>query len=91
MHKLAMIPLVMSVPLMAQWPNRPTPGLPRTAEGKPDLSAPAPRSADGKPDLSGVWLVRNGGALFYITGDLKPEEIRPSAAAVRYFGSIKST
>ena len=39
----------------AQWLNYPTPGVPRTADGKPNLSAPAPRTADGKPDLSGMW------------------------------------
>lgn len=41
----------------AQWLNHPTPGLPRTKEGKPNLSAPAPRTKEGKPDLSGVWHV----------------------------------
>ena len=82
MHKLAMILCVMSVSLTAQWPNHPTPGMPRTPDGKPNLSAPAPRTADGKPDLSGVWRVTNGNALFHITGDLKPEEIRPWAAAL---------
>jgi hypothetical protein len=40
----------------AQWLNHPTPGTPRTKDGKPILSAPAPRR-DGKPDLSGVWQV----------------------------------
>jgi len=40
----------------AQWLNFPTPGTPRTRDGKPNLSAPAPRTADGKPDLSGVWM-----------------------------------
>ncbi len=39
----------------AQWINYPTPGLPRTKDGKPDLSAPTPRTTDKKPDLSGVW------------------------------------
>jgi hypothetical protein len=39
----------------AQWLNHPTPGIPRTADGKPNLSAPAPRTPDGKPDLSGLW------------------------------------
>ncbi|MSV34251.1 MAG: hypothetical protein EXQ47_01460 [Bryobacterales bacterium] len=39
----------------AQWLNHPTPGTPRTRDGKPDLSAKTPRAANGKPDLSGVW------------------------------------
>src|SRR5215471_1498723 len=38
-----------------QWLNHPTPGIPRTPDGKPNLSAPAPRLADGTPDLSGLW------------------------------------
>jgi hypothetical protein len=88
MHKLASflcvmsVSLTISVSLTAQWPNRPNPGVPRTPDGKPDLSAPAPRTADGKPNLSGVWVVRNGSALFYITGDVKPEEMLPWAAAL---------
>src|SRR6202521_4379993 len=41
----------------AQWLNYSTPGVPRTRDGKPNLTAPAPRAADGKPDLSGVWHV----------------------------------
>ncbi len=41
--------------LFAQWPDISTPGVPRTPDGKPNLSAPAPRQADGKPDLSGMW------------------------------------
>jgi hypothetical protein len=39
----------------AQWLRYPTEGMPRTADGKPDLTAPAPRMPDGKPDLSGLW------------------------------------
>lgn len=39
----------------AQWLNYPTPGTPRTRDGKANLTAPAPRAPDGKPDLSGVW------------------------------------
>jgi hypothetical protein len=40
----------------AQWLNHRDPRIPRTKDGKPDLSAPAPRAANGKPDLSGIWL-----------------------------------
>lgn len=40
----------------AQWVSIPHPGIPRTADGRPDLKAPAPRAADGKPDLSGLWM-----------------------------------
>ena len=40
----------------AQWLNFPTPGTPRTADGKPNLTARTPRAPDGKPDLSGVWM-----------------------------------
>jgi hypothetical protein len=55
--------LVMAAPLSAgasagvhaQWLNYPTPGTPRTRDGRPNLTAPAPR-VNGKPDLSGVWL-----------------------------------
>ena len=44
-----------TMPAAAQWLDRPWPGIPRTAEGKPNLTAPAPRGTDGKPDLTGVW------------------------------------
>lgn len=47
--------------LSAQWPKRPTPDVPKTASGEPNMSAPAPKTADGKPDLSGLW--RAGGGL----------------------------
>jgi hypothetical protein len=47
--------------LFAQWPAYPT-GVPKTPDGKPDLTAPSPRTADGKPDCSGTWeLVRGVG------------------------------
>ena len=39
----------------AQWLDWPTPGIPRTSDGKPNLAAPAPHGPDGKPDLTGVW------------------------------------
>jgi hypothetical protein len=44
-----------TAPLYAQWPSFSAPNVPKTADGKVDLKAPAPRTPDGKPDLSGVW------------------------------------
>ena len=41
--------------VLAQWPKYPTAGVPRTADGKPDLTAPTPRTADGHPDFTGNW------------------------------------
>jgi len=71
---------LVSAPLAAQWLNYKTLGIPRTADGKPNLSAPAPKTADGKPDLSGIW--RGPRASVYmqnITADLKPNEVQPWA------------
>jgi len=55
--------LVLSVAIVAalsataagQWLDYPTPGVPRTADGKPNMDAPPPRAADGKPDFTGMW------------------------------------
>jgi hypothetical protein len=44
-----------SLSASAQWLSYPSPGIPRTADGKPNLLAPAPKASDGKPDLSGIW------------------------------------
>ena len=65
-----------------QWLNHPTPGIPRTADGKPDLTAPAPKTTDGKPDLSGIWQANwqaasGGYSTLNLAADLKPEEIQP--------------
>jgi len=40
--------------VQAQWLNYPDARIPRTKDGKPNLSAPAPR-LNGKPDVSGLW------------------------------------
>ena len=47
---------LVSVPVSAQWLHYPTPGIPRTPDGKANLAAPAPKTPDGKPDLSGIWV-----------------------------------
>src|SRR5581483_2554644 len=57
MTRLAILIAALPVVLGAQWPPYRTPGIPRTAEGKPNLSAPAPKTADGHPDLTGIWEV----------------------------------
>jgi hypothetical protein len=71
-------------PVSAQWLNYPTPGIPRTPDGKPDLAAPGPKTADGKSDLSGLWKAPSGKYLANLAADLKPEEVsfQPWAAAL---------
>jgi hypothetical protein len=57
-HSLAAALILAAVPaaLWAQWAPYPTPGVPKLADGKPNLDGPTPRTADGKPDFSGIWL-----------------------------------
>src|SRR5262245_48647655 len=62
----------------AQWLNYPTPGIPRTSDGKPDLKAPVPRTADNHPDLSGMWSISGLGYATNITD----VEMLPDAKAV---------
>jgi hypothetical protein len=56
-----------AAPAAAQWIDHPTPGIPRTRDGKPNLAAPAPRTADRKPDLSGLWSIGGLSAVALIT------------------------
>src|SRR5512147_2762579 len=57
MQRVAFVVALLLLPtaLVAQWLDFRTPGIPRTADGKPNLTAPAPRGPDGKPDFTGVW------------------------------------
>ena len=86
MKRLAcMLPAVviaLGAPLGAQWLNQPTKGLPRTPDGRPNLSAPAPRTADGKPDLSGLWNRLSPKYARNIAADLAPGDVMPWAAAL---------
>ena len=63
----------------AQWINQPTKGIPRNADGKANLTAPAPKTPDGKPDLTGLWMLAPGSG--GIT-QLKPGDIQPWAQAL---------
>ena len=84
--------LLMPISAFAQWEKVKPLNLPRAADGKPNLSAPAPRGPDGKPDLSGIWWLSTGRStetappkyLENIAADLKPEEVpfQPWAAAL---------
>jgi hypothetical protein len=74
--------LAVAAPASAQWIHVTLPDTPRTADGKPNLSAPAPKTPDGKPDLSGIWRAAEGKYLQNITGDLREVPFRPWAAAL---------
>jgi hypothetical protein len=83
--RVVLLPMIASVingPLAAQWANYPTPRIPRTANGKPNLTAPAPRTPDGKPDLSGLWDKISPKYGRNIAADLKPGEVQPWAEAL---------
>jgi hypothetical protein len=72
--------------LCAQWPAYPTAGVPKTADGKSNLTGPAPRAPDGKPDLSGIWqYVRQAAppapeavAAATVSNDITPLSVRTS-------------
>src|SRR5262245_46980122 len=51
---------ILSSTVYAQWPKFSSPSVPKSADGKVDMTAPAPRQPDGKPDLSGVWETIQG-------------------------------
>src|ERR1700680_4098131 len=83
------VAVILSAPTFAQWTNAKTPGIPRLADGKPNLSAAAPRTSDGKPDLTGIWQAGRAGAAgqygydYNVAQDLPPDAVTPWAQSVR--------
>jgi len=70
--------------LSAQWVSPKTLGIPRTADGKPDLKAKAPRAADGTLDLSGLWSLSDETYWHDISATLGPDGVplQPWAATL---------
>ena len=79
---IVLVTFALTAPVAAQWLNQPTAGIPRTPDGKPNLTAPAPRTPDGKPDLSGLWTKISPKYSRNIAADLKPDDIQPWARAL---------
>jgi hypothetical protein len=79
--------VVLCAPAAAQWIGYKTPGIPRSPDGRPNLSAPAPRTADGKPDFSGIWQAGRAGQYGYdydVTQSLKAGDVQPWARDLRF-------
>jgi hypothetical protein len=73
----AVLALLTPFTVAAQWNPQPNSRIPRTADGAPNLEAPAPRTADGKPDLTGVW--QGFGTLGGTAAQAEPEGPVPRA------------
>jgi hypothetical protein len=66
---------LLATPASGQWTKVPEPVLPRTADGKPNLSGPAPRLPDGRPDLTGIWRPNDNTFVRDIAAGLKPDDV----------------
>lgn len=69
-----------------QWLDHPAPGVPRTRDGKVNLSVAAPRASDGKPDLSGVW--QTNGSTPDASLSLQPNNTAAEDSPSKYFLNI---
>ncbi len=67
--------LLGAVTAPAQWYSLPSKDTPRTAAGKPNMTAPMPLTAAGHPNLEGVWRTA-AAQLHNAAADLKPDEVK---------------
>ncbi len=89
MRKLAALILAvsMSSSLYAQWFDWGFPLVPRTDDGKPNLTAAVPRTADDQVDLSGLWVPLNASGSLYDSSRIKGWALDAIAEAERNFHS----
>ena len=67
----------------AQWLKLTLPDQPRNPDGATNLRAPVPRTSDGKPDLSGIWRAANNRYIQDLGADVTGGvPFRPHAAAI---------
>jgi len=85
---VALLTAAVAPSIGAQWPTYPTPGVPRTADGKPNLEAPAPRTADGKVDFSGIWTRAGGGGGGRGRGGPPAPTTTPEGIPLSQFGEV---
>ncbi len=88
------LPFIGPAVASAQWLNYKVPGVPRLANGQPNLAGPVRRTPEGHPDLSGVWAAEcaiygsdscfTQSLFFDLAKDLKPDEVQmtPWAAGI---------
>jgi hypothetical protein len=84
--------LLICPPAPAQWLDYPSHGIPRTPDGKPNLTASVPRTTDDKPDLSGIWRQPNGVKYtINLAADLKPGDVLFQPPAAELYNLRQST
>ena len=87
MRKAVVLLLATSIqlPLNAQWFDWQSPLVPRTSDGKPNMSASVPQTLDKRVDLSGLWVPVNASGSLYDSSRLRGWAKDAKAEAERSF------